>query len=108
MAVRIRLAKFGRRHHPIYRIVVMDSKSPREGNYIDILGTYDPKRKVLLDIKPEKIKDWVSKGVEIATRAKAIFESAGILKDIVPEDYELKKSGDYWVLRKKTTKEVHG
>ncbi|HIC97490.1 MAG TPA: 30S ribosomal protein S16, partial [Aquificaceae bacterium] len=43
MAVRIRLARFGRRHHPIYRIVVMDSRSPREGNYIDILGAYDPK-----------------------------------------------------------------
>jgi len=89
MAVRIRLAKFGRRHHPIYRIVVMDAKSPREGNYIDILGTYDPKRKVLLDIKPEKIRTWIEKGVEIAGRAKAIFEMAGILKDVVPENCEL-------------------
>ena len=108
MAVRIRLAKFGRRHHPIYRIVVMDAKSPREGNYIDILGTYDPKRKILLEIKPEKVKEWFSKGVEIAHRAKAIFETAGILKDAVPEGCELRRSGDYWVLKKKTTKEVHG
>ncbi|WP_457600020.1 30S ribosomal protein S16 [Hydrogenivirga sp.] len=107
MAVRIRLAKFGRRHHPIYRVVVMDAKSPREGNYIDILGTYDPKRKVLLDIKPEKIKTWLEKGVEIAGRAKAIFEAAGILNDIIPEGCELRRTGDYWVPKKKTTKEVH-
>ncbi len=107
MAVRIRLAKFGRRHHPIYRIVVMDAKSPREGNYIDILGTYDPKRKVLLDIKPDKVKEWVAKGAEIAGRAKSILDVAGVLKEAVPEGCELKKTGDYWVL-KKTSKEVHG
>ncbi len=106
MAVRIRLAKFGRRHHPIYRIVVMDSKSPREGNYIDILGTYDPKRKVIIDIKPERAKEWVLKGAQIASRAKSIFEGAGILKELIPQDCELRRSGDYWVLRKKTTKEV--
>jgi len=106
MAVRIRLSKFGRRHHPVYRIVVMDSKSPREGSYIDILGTYDPKRKVIIDIKPEKIKEWISKGAEIAGRAKSIFESAGILSELIPEGFELKRSGDYWVLKKKTTKEV--
>ncbi len=106
MAVRIRLAKFGRRHHPIYRIVVMDAKSPREGNYIDILGTYDPKRKVVLDLKVEKVKSWVSRGVEIAERVKAILEAADVLKEVVPEGCELRKAGDYWVL-KKTTKEVH-
>ncbi len=107
MAVRIRLSKFGRRHHPIYRIVVMDSRSPREGSYIDILGTYDPKRKVILEIKPEKVKEWVKKGVEIADRAKSILAHAGALKDAVPEGYELRKSGDYWTLKKKPTKEVH-
>jgi len=106
MAVRIRLAKFGRRHHPIYRLVVMDSKSPREGNYIDILGTYDPKRKVLLDLKADKVKAWFSRGVEIGGRVKAILEVAGILKEAIPEGYELKRAGDYWVLKRKTTKEV--
>ncbi len=106
MAVRIRLAKFGRRHHPIYRIVVMDSKSPREGNYIDILGTYDPKRKVLIEIKKDKLSEWLTKGVEIASRVKAILESQGVLKEVIPEDLELRKSGDYWIVKKKTPKEV--
>jgi len=108
MAVRIRLARFGRRHHPIYRIVVMDAKSPREGSYIDILGTFDPKRKVLIEIKPEKVRRWIREGAQIAGRAKAILEGADLLKDLIPEDHELKRSGDYWVLKKKTTKEVHG
>jgi small subunit ribosomal protein S16 len=74
MALRIRLSKFGRTHHPIYRIVVMDSRSPREGKYVDILGTYDPKRKELLSIKPEKVKEWIEKGAELTDRVKSILK----------------------------------
>jgi ribosomal protein S16 len=70
MALRIRLSKFGRTHHPIYRIVVMDSHSPREGKYVDILGTYDPKRKELLDIKPERVKEWLEKGCRAYRQGK--------------------------------------
>ncbi len=79
MALRIRLARFGRRHHPIYRIVVMDSKSPREGKYIDILGTYDPINKKFLDIKPEKVKDWISKGAEATDRVQSLLKLSKIL-----------------------------
>ncbi|QWK19195.1 MAG: 30S ribosomal protein S16 [Hydrogenobacter thermophilus] len=78
MALRIRLARFGRSHHPIYRIVVMDAKSPREGKYVDILGTYDPIRKDL-QIKEEKVKEWLSKGAEVTDRAKSLLRSAKIL-----------------------------
>ncbi len=79
MAIRIRLAKMGRKNHPIYRIVVMDSKSPREGEYIDIIGTYDPKNKKVLEIKPERVKEWINKGAEITDRAKAILKIAKVL-----------------------------
>ncbi len=78
MAVRIRLTRFGRTHHPIYRIVVMDAKSPREGKYIDILGTYDPINK-RLEIKEDKVKEWLSKGAEVTDRAKSLLKSAKIL-----------------------------
>ncbi|MEZ0361503.1 MAG: 30S ribosomal protein S16 [Hydrogenobacter sp.] len=78
MALRIRLARFGRSHHPIYRIVVMDAKSPREGRYIDILGAYDPIRRHL-ELKEEKVKEWISKGAEITDRAKSLLRSAKIL-----------------------------
>ena len=109
MAVRIRFAKFGRKHHPIYRIVVMDAKSPREGKYIDILGTYDPTNKRLIEIKPEKIKSWLYKGAQLGSRIKALLKAEGILKDLIEEGWELKRSGDYWVAKKKrqkATKEV--
>lgn len=79
MALRIRLSRFGRKHHPIYRIVVMESSSPREGRCVDILGTYDPVNKNLIEIKPEKVKDWLSKGVEVTDRAKSILKEAKIL-----------------------------
>jgi small subunit ribosomal protein S16 len=109
MAVRIRFARFGRKHHPVYRIVVMDSRSPREGKYIDILGTFDPKNRKLIEVKKEKIKDWLYKGVQIGSRIKALLESEGILGDLIEEGWELKRSGDYWVVKKKrqkATKEV--
>jgi small subunit ribosomal protein S16 len=78
MAVRIRLTRFGRTHHPIYRIVVIDAKSPREGKYIDILGTYDPINK-RLELKEDKVKDWLSKGAQVTDRAKSLLKGAKIL-----------------------------
>jgi small subunit ribosomal protein S16 len=57
----------------------MDSRSPREGRYVDILGTYDPKRKELLDIKPEKVKKWLEKGAELTDRAESILKNAKII-----------------------------
>jgi small subunit ribosomal protein S16 len=74
VAVRIRLARFGRRHHPVYRIVVMDSKSPREGKYIDIIGTYDPVRHEIIKFDEEKYNKWISLGAEVTDRAKAIYK----------------------------------
>ncbi len=74
MAVRIRLARFGRRHHPVYRIVVMDSRRPREGKYIDTIGTYDPVRHELISFDEEKYNKWISLGAEVSDRAKAIYK----------------------------------
>jgi len=79
MAVRIRLTRMGRKNHPIYRIVVMDSRSPRESAYIDILGTYDPKNKKIVEIKVDKVKEWIEKGAEVTDRAKAILKIAKVL-----------------------------
>ncbi len=74
--VRIRLAKFGRTHHPIYRIVAMDSKSPREGHYLDILGTYDPKSGKIINLDLEGINEWIKKGAQLSDRVKAILKQA--------------------------------
>ncbi len=79
MALRIRLARFGRRNHPIYRIVVADARAPRDGKVVDIIGTYDPINKKLIEVKPEKLKEWLSKGAELTDRAESILKNAGIL-----------------------------
>ncbi len=72
--VKIRLAKFGRTHSPIYRIVAMDSKSPREGRYLDILGTYDPRTGNIVSINVDSINQWVQKGAQLSDRVEAILK----------------------------------
>ncbi len=65
MAVRIRLARFGKRNSPFYRIVVADARSPRDGRFIEQLGYYDPKPdppKIKVDL--EKYEDWIKKGAQ--------------------------------------------
>ncbi len=64
MAVRIRLARTGKKKKPSYRIVVVDSKKPRYTNFIDMLGYYDP----LVNkshIEMEKLREWIKKGAEL-------------------------------------------
>ncbi|MCK4352610.1 30S ribosomal protein S16 [candidate division WOR-3 bacterium] len=59
--VKIRLFRMGKRHVPFYRIVVIDSRAPRNGKYIESIGYYDPRGKELkLDLS--KVKDWLKKG----------------------------------------------
>lgn len=65
MAVRIRLKRIGAKNAPAYRIVVADSRSPRDGRFIEEIGSYDPKKKTdkfKLDL--ERAKYWMSKGAQ--------------------------------------------
>jgi small subunit ribosomal protein S16 len=81
MSTRIRLRKIGRKKLPLYRIVVADKESPRDGRFIEILGTYDPKqegaRKVVLDV--EKAKSWLAKGATPTDTVEALLKSAGVI-----------------------------
>lgn len=79
MALRIRVSRYGRRHHPIYRIVVAEANAPRDGKFIDHIATYDPVNKRLLEIKEERLKEWLQKGAELTDRAKSILKNAKIL-----------------------------
>ncbi|MEJ7620238.1 MAG: 30S ribosomal protein S16 [Aquificaceae bacterium] len=79
MALRIRVSRYGRRHHPIYRLVVADAKAPRDGKVVDVIATYDPVNKRLIEVKEEKLKEWLQKGAELTDRAKAILKNAKIL-----------------------------
>lgn len=83
MAVRFRLARFGTKKRPFYRIVVADSRSPRDGRFIDKVGTYDPlsdPEKIVLD--KEKIKEWYKKGARPTETVESIFRKKGILSEI--------------------------
>ncbi|HSE51542.1 MAG TPA: 30S ribosomal protein S16 [Gemmatimonadales bacterium] len=81
MSTRIRLRKIGRKKLPLYRIVVADKESPRDGRFIEILGTYDPKqegaKKVVLDV--EKAKSWLARGATPTDTVEALLKSAGVI-----------------------------
>ncbi len=79
MALRIRVSRYGRKHHPIYRLVVADAKAPRDGKVVDVIATYDPVNKRLIEAKEEKLKEWLQKGAELTDRAKAILKNSKIL-----------------------------
>ena len=61
--LKIRLRRMGLRNRPAYRVVVIDSRKARDGEYLESVGHYDPRTK-LLDLKPERIGHWVSKGAQ--------------------------------------------
>lgn len=65
MAVKIRLARKGKRNQPFYHVVVADERKPRDGAFIEILGTYDPRNKdKRVVLKKERIEHWISKGAK--------------------------------------------
>lgn len=74
MAVRIRLTRLGRKKSPFYRIVVADSEAPRDGKFIEIVGTYDPmKNPAEINIKLDKIKAWLDKGAKPSDTVKSLM-----------------------------------
>jgi small subunit ribosomal protein S16 len=81
MSTRIRLRKIGRKKLPLYRIVVADKESPRDGRFIEILGTYDPKqegaKKIVIDV--DKAKSWLAKGATPTDTVEALLKSAGVI-----------------------------
>lgn len=84
MSVVIRLSRAGAKKRPFYRLVVADSRFPRDGRFIERVGTYDPKKpkdspeRVKLEL--ERIKYWLSKGAQPSDRIKRFLDAAGVLK----------------------------
>jgi len=84
MALVIRLSRAGAKKRPIYRMVVADSRFPRDGRFIERVGTYDPKKpkdsaeRVTMEL--ERIKHWISKGAQPSDRIKRFLDAAGVLK----------------------------
>ena len=79
MAARIRLARVGSKKNPIYRVVVADSRSPRDGRFIEIVGRYNPQTQPsTIDLDAEKITDWISKGATPSESVKRLMKAQGI------------------------------
>ncbi|MCK4847154.1 MAG: 30S ribosomal protein S16 [Deltaproteobacteria bacterium] len=79
MSVKIRLARHGKKKKPFYRIVVADSKSPRNGRFIEIVGTYDPNENpAKIVLKDERISEWLGKGAVATDTVRSIIKDAGI------------------------------
>lgn len=83
MATRIRLRRVGRKKLPIYRIVVAEKTAPRDGRFIDVIGTYAPKAKVEADqitVDTEKARAWLDKGATASETVNSLLRKAGLFK----------------------------
>ena len=81
MAVKIRLRRMGQKKAPFYRIIVADSRAPRDGRSIDEIGTYDPtKNPTEYHVNEELAKKWLANGAQPTETVARIFKSAGIVK----------------------------
>jgi small subunit ribosomal protein S16 len=84
MSLKIRLTRGGAKKRPYYRIVVADSRSPRDGRFIEKVGTYDPMKpkddaaRVVLET--EKIQAWLAKGAQPTDRVLRFLDAAGLMK----------------------------
>ncbi len=81
MAVKIRLRRMGKKKNPFYRIVVADERSPRDGRFIDEIGTYDPSKDPSeYHVDEEAAKKWLADGAKPTETVGRIFKSVGITK----------------------------
>ena len=81
MAVKIRLRRMGQKKAPFYRIIVADSRSPRDGKFIEEIGTYDPNQDPsVFNIDEEAAKKWLANGAQPTETVGKLFKLAGITK----------------------------
>ncbi|MDO5562323.1 MAG: 30S ribosomal protein S16 [Synergistaceae bacterium] len=81
MSVRIRLSRHGKKKAPFYRLVVTDSHSPRDGNFIEILGTYNPLMEPAeIKIDAERAAYWLKNGASPSDTAKGLLKKAGVIE----------------------------
>ena len=80
MAVKIRLRRMGAKRAPFYRVVVADSRYPRDGRFIEEIGTFDPtKDPAIVNIDAEKAKKWISNGAQPTDTVTALLKKNGVL-----------------------------
>jgi small subunit ribosomal protein S16 len=86
MAVRMRLMRMGAKKRPYYRVVVADSRTPRDGRFLEALGTWDPQgppgKGAALTLDGEKALAWLRKGAQPTETVRALLSSAGVLRKL--------------------------
>ena len=88
--VRIRLRRVGAKGQPSYRVVAADKEAPRDGRFIEVLGFYNPRTEpATVELKEDRIYDWISKGAQPSDSVQKIFKSVGL-----DERYERFKQGE--------------
>ena len=81
MAVKLRLTRIGKKKQPQYRIVVADSRSPRDGRFIEILGHYDPRQDPsVLTVDNDKAVKWMSEGAQPTERVAKLLQISGAME----------------------------
>ena len=84
--VKIRLNRMGAKRQPFYRIVVADSRSPRDGRFIEIVGNYDPtKDPAIINVDEEKVMSWIKNGAQPTDTVRSLLSKKGIMKKIHEE-----------------------
>jgi small subunit ribosomal protein S16 len=80
MAVKIRLARHGSKGNPFYRIVVADARSPRDGAFIERIGSYDPQAEPsAITVDEQKARDWLGKGAQPTDQVRNLLKISGVL-----------------------------
>lgn len=86
MAVKIRLKRMGAKKSPYYRIVAADSRAPRDGRFIEQLGTYDPRQNpAVVTLKEEEVMKWLNNGAQPSDTVKSLLREKGIMKRFAEE-----------------------
>ena len=86
MAVKIRLTRMGAKNKPVYRIVVSDSRSPRDGKYIESVGTYNPNTDpATVKVDKEVAKKWLNNGAIPTDTVRSLLSKAGVIKEFAEE-----------------------
>jgi small subunit ribosomal protein S16 len=79
LAVKLRLTRVGSKKNPVYRIVAADSRSPRDGKFLEIVGRYNPQAEPsLIELKEDRIRDWLSKGAQPSATVQRLLKVKGL------------------------------
>ena len=80
MAVKLRLMRMGKTKQPTYRVVAADSRSPRDGRFIEVIGTYEPREEpTRVVLNTERVTKWLNDGAQPTDRVRRILVSAGVI-----------------------------